>query len=99
MPEYIIKTVHDRNLVIEAEKYNYNATEHSYEFFAKDGDGMGLVKVSTVPYSPEILAIVKEESEKADFYDRHIVNEEEDETDSDDNRVYLDLSGATKVED
>ena len=32
MPNYIVKTVSDRNLVIEADYYRYNAVEEVYEF-------------------------------------------------------------------
>ena len=84
MPEYIVKTIHDRNLVIEADKYNFNSIENAYEFFAKDGEGLGLVKVATVPGSPEILAIVENDAEKADFYYVDDWNEEDDEDDSED---------------
>jgi hypothetical protein len=94
MSEYIVKTIHDRSLVIEAEKYSFNNTENAYEFFAKDSEGLGLVKVATIPYSPEILGIVKEESEKADFYDYYDVNEKEEEEEECIGCRYGDLLGS-----
>lgn len=84
MPQFIVKTIHDRNLVIEADKYNFNSIENAYEFFAKDGEGLGLVKVATVPGSPEILAIVENDAEKADFYASYDWNEEDEEDDNED---------------
>lgn len=73
MPEYIIKTDNGRNLVIEADRYNYNATEGNYEFFKKD-DKADLQKVATVT-NRAFLAIVEKNAEKADFYDRYDLNE------------------------
>lgn len=78
MSEYIIKTDRDRNLVIEADRYNYNATEETYEFFKKD-DKADIQKVATIP-NRAFLAIVESEAEKADFYEHYDVNEEEDDT-------------------
>lgn len=76
MPEYIIKTENDRNLVIEADRYNYNATEGNYEFFKKD-DKADTQKVATVA-NRTFLAIVEKNAGKADFYDHYDVNEDED---------------------
>ena len=83
MPEYIVKTIHDRNLVIEADKYNFNATENAYEFFKKD-ERADTRKVATVLYSPEILAVVENDTEKADFYDVYDLNAEDNEDECDD---------------
>lgn len=80
MTEYIIKTDNNRNLVIEADRYQYNATEGNYEFFKKD-DKADTQKVATVT-SRAFLAIVEKNAEKADFYEHYDVNQdEEDETD------------------
>lgn len=75
MPEYIIKTDNDRNLVIEADRYSYNATEGTYEFFKKD-DKADTQKVATVT-NRAFLAIVEKNAEKADFYEHYDVNEDE----------------------
>ena len=86
MPQYIIKTVRDRNLVIEADRYNYNATEETYEFFKKT-ENADTLRVATVPRSPEILAVVQDEVEQADFYYVEDWNDE-DEEDIEDGDVY-----------
>lgn len=78
MPEYIVKNDRDRNLVIEADRYNYNATEETYEFFKKD-DKADIQKVATVT-SRAFLAIVEKNAEKADFYEHYDVNTEQDDT-------------------
>ena len=83
MPEYTIKTVHDRNLVIEADRYHYNATEEAYEFFQKD-EKYDIRKIATVFRSPEILSIVENDAQKSDFYYVDDWNEEDDEDDSED---------------
>lgn len=78
MPEYIIKTGNNRNLVIDADRYNYNATEGNYEFFKKD-DKADTQKVATVT-NRAFLAIIEKNAEKADFYEHYDVNKEEDYT-------------------
>lgn len=97
MPNYIVKTTRDRNLVIEADYYRYNAAEEVYEFFKNDqspacgyansgghsnlarSSASGSQKIATVPRSPELLAIVTNESEQADFYYVEDLNEEDEE--------------------
>ena len=92
MPQYIIKTVRDRNLVIEADRYNYNATEETYEFFKKT-ENADTLRVATVPRSPEILAVVQDEVEQADFY--YV----EDWNDEDEENIELDLNDDSEEEE
>ena len=61
MSTFTVKTANDRNLVIEAEKFEYD--QHAnYLFFGKEGG-----QVATVS-SHEVFAIIKDEADKADYY-------------------------------
>jgi hypothetical protein len=82
MPRYIVKTVRDRNLVIEADRYSFDATERTYEFFSKDGEGSRAAKkVASVFLTPELLAIIEDKAGKADFYNRYDVSKDDTKTD------------------
>ena len=68
--EYIIKTPEDRNLVIEAEKYERD--QHGdYIFHSKEG-----TKVATVNQRL-VFAVVQKEAEKSDYYWVYDWNEED----------------------
>ncbi len=68
MPRFVIKTHNDRHLVIEADRYNFNVTERSYDFFKKN-DQAGTNRVATIFYNPaNILGIVEADSDHEDFY-------------------------------
>jgi hypothetical protein len=61
MPEYIITTLRDRNLIIKSDRFL--DTGSTYEFTN------GHILVASVPKSPEILAVAEyDEAFQADFY-------------------------------
>lgn len=93
MPEYIVKTFENRNLVIEADKFRASYNPHNdimgYTFFsaipAEEGHS-NLSRTATnsenvVAYvsSSGVLAVVRQDSWKADFYT--VDNWDEDESD------------------
>ena len=67
MPEFVIKTHNDRNIVIKADRYEYNATEESYEFFRKD-DQANTTRVATLPRHAGPFLIADNSVVKSDSY-------------------------------
>ena len=62
MSKFHVLTYNDRNLVIEAETFFLNR-DNEYEFEDEDG-----CAVASVPNSPNIFAVVRQENQVADFY-------------------------------
>jgi hypothetical protein len=58
--KFTVLTPNDRNLVIEADRFEPNNTDY---VFLKDGSVVG-----SIPRSPSVFAVVNQEAEKADFY-------------------------------
>jgi hypothetical protein len=69
MPEYIVKTVNNRNLVIEAGSFRQEENFGNYEFL-KEGIVVARVNPSFV------FAIVEEKAWMADFYDAQTLGDE-----------------------
>jgi len=69
MPDFVIKTHNDRNIVIEADRYEHDATEHAYAFFKKDAEG-NTTRVATLRTPSDAFLIIENSAEKADFYFR-----------------------------
>lgn len=89
MPDFIVTTVSDRNLIIKADKFGPSG-DGGYAFFTN-----GEI-VAIVPHSPEILAIAEyDEAFQADFY-TYDDPEDEDEIETDD--VCLDCRFAEFLE-
>ena len=77
MPDFIVKTINDRNIVIEADSFAYNLKSQSYEFWKKQEYGTHKI-VASVPLSPEILGVVEESAVQSDHYSYFDWNEEDE---------------------
>lgn len=66
MAIFIVKTINDRNLVLEADHFVLSAHSEVYTFYG-DSDGKNIV--ASLP-SRDVFAVVGEEAEQADFYSR-----------------------------
>lgn len=81
MPKYIVKTINDRNLIIEADKFRLSPSPDSvYEFF------IGGNIVASVPL-PNVFVVADDAVEKGDFYfhdDLDLDEDDEDEADHED---------------
>jgi hypothetical protein len=80
MPDYIVKTIDGRNLVIEADKFDHMFNEsgslNEYEFYKISEQSSGSVfhppvkvsKVASIPFK-SVLVIAESNALQADFYD------------------------------
>ena len=83
MPDFIVTTVHDRNIILKADKFVDDGC--AYQFLTN-----GLI-VASVPKSPEILAVAEyDEAFQADFYTYDDPTDEDDEDDDETDDVCLD---------
>ena len=80
MKTFYIKTVNDRNIVVEADLYRLPSPNGTQNFvFIVGSEGEGYRVVASFPATPEILGVVEEDSLLADFYQTLGEDEEEDE--------------------
>jgi hypothetical protein len=79
MPDFIVKTINDRNIVIEADSFAFFNVGRPpiYEFWKKREDGTYKI-VASVPLSPEILGVVEESAVQSDHYSYFDWNEEDE---------------------
>jgi len=70
MSEFVVKTINDRNLFIEADSYDNNHNPDVYDF-RSEGKLVASVNVHAA------LAVIKKENDKADFYFHDDLTEDE----------------------
>jgi hypothetical protein len=78
MPEYTVKTVNDRNLVIEADSYALNYNQTAFEFSKDDK------VIASVLNNPNVFAIVETDSVLSDHYSVYDWNVEDEKEELDD---------------
>jgi len=61
MPEFVVKTINDRNIYIEADSFDNNHNPDVYDFRSE-----GKLVASVNAHAT--LAVIKQENDKADFY-------------------------------
>lgn len=64
MAIFIVKTINDRNLVLEAAKFKFDTINRAYEFTDENGS-----VVASLP-GGDVFAVLKDTVEQADFYSR-----------------------------
>ena len=67
MPEYLVTTHDNRNLIVESDYFEHNNSD-SYDFFTKE-EGKTRVLVASINAHSVLGVVEYEEAFKADFYD------------------------------
>ena len=67
MPEYLVTTHDNRNLIVESDYFEHNNPD-SYDFFTKE-EGKTRVLVASINAHSVLGVVEYEEAFKADFYD------------------------------
>ncbi len=68
MPEYLVTTHDNRNLIVESDYFEHNNSD-SYDFFTKEVIGKTRVLVASINAHSVLGVVEYEEAFKADFYD------------------------------
>lgn len=69
MATFIVKTMDDRNLFIEAEGFRYESIENAYIFFKEPESSPGMGKVVARVPVHNVFAVIDLEAFEGDYYD------------------------------